>query len=181
MYDSYALPLAHRSVLGAVTLSSGCQRPRLRADRAGPLERYPAAFALSTVVVRLRRRRAGGRIGDVKAAMTIDDYLAGVPDDKRVALERLRRQIRAALPDAIETISYGRPTFKLNGRWFVAFGVAKNHCSFYAGAAPLEALAGELGGYRLWRGTINFAADRPLPDELVTKLLQVRLAEHRER
>ena len=113
----------------------------------------------------------------VKPAATIDEYLAGVPGPQRAALERLRRQIRSAVPDAIETISYGRPTFKLDGRWFVAFGVAAGRCSFYAGAAPLAALASELTDYRLWKGTINFAPDRPLPPELVAKLLDVRLAE----
>jgi uncharacterized protein YdhG (YjbR/CyaY superfamily) len=117
----------------------------------------------------------------VKAAATIDEYLAGVPDDKRVSLERLRAQIKAAVPDAIESISYGLPTFKLDGRWFVAFGVAKDYCSFYAGAAPLEALAHELTSYRLWKGTINFPPDRPLPAKLVAKLIKVRIAEHRAR
>jgi len=112
-------------------------------------------------------------------AATIEEYLAGAPDDKRVALERLRAQIKAAVPDATESISYGVPTFKLDGHWFVAFGAAKNHCSFYAGAAPLEALVGELAGYRLRKGTINFPADRPLPADLVTKLIEVRIAEHR--
>jgi uncharacterized protein YdhG (YjbR/CyaY superfamily) len=115
------------------------------------------------------------------AAATIEEYLAGVPDDKRVALERLRAQIKAAVPDATESMSYGLPTFKLDGRWFVAFGAAKNHCSFYAGAAPLEALAAELAGYRLRKGTINFPADRPLPAELVARLIDVRIAEHRAR
>ena len=114
-------------------------------------------------------------------AATVDEYLAGVPGDKRVALDRLRSQIKAAAPDATESISYGLPTFKLDGRWFVAFGVAKNHCSFYAGAAPLEALAGELSGYRLWKGTINFPAVRPLSAELVARLIEVRVAEHRAR
>jgi uncharacterized protein YdhG (YjbR/CyaY superfamily) len=117
----------------------------------------------------------------VTAAATIDEYLARVPDDQRAALERLREQIHAAVPHATETISYGLPTFKLDGRWLVAFGVAKNHCSFYAGGAPLEALADELTGYRLWKGTINFPADRPLPADLVTKLIEVRIAEHRAR
>ncbi|MEA2545650.1 MAG: hypothetical protein QOI09_923 [Chloroflexota bacterium] len=115
------------------------------------------------------------------AAATIDEYLAGVPDDKRATLEQLRQQIRTAVPDATETISYGLPTFKLDGRWFVAFGISKKHCSFYAGAAPLEALADELTNYRLRKGTISFPADRPLPAELVTKLLAVRIAEYRAR
>jgi len=115
------------------------------------------------------------------AVATIDEYLAGVTDDKRAALEQLRQQIRALVPNATEVMSYGLPTFKLDGRWFVAYGATKKECSFYAGAAPLEALAAELAAYRLWKGTINYSADEPLPAELVTKLVKVRLAEHRAR
>ena len=59
---------------------------------------------------------------------TIDDYLAGVPDDTRGALERLRAQIHAAAPDATETITYGMPGFKLDGRYFVGFSASKAHC-----------------------------------------------------
>jgi uncharacterized protein YdhG (YjbR/CyaY superfamily) len=112
------------------------------------------------------------------AAATVDEYLRGVPNDKRAALQLLREQVAAAVPDAAQVISYGFPTFKLDGRWFVAFAATKNHCSFYTGGAPLEALADELAGFRLWKGTINFAPDRPLPAELVTRIVQVRLAEH---
>jgi uncharacterized protein YdhG (YjbR/CyaY superfamily) len=111
-------------------------------------------------------------------AATIDEYLAGVPDDQRAALQRLREQIHAAAPDAVEAISYGLPAFRLRGRFFVGFGATKTQCSFYSGKAPMEALAGELAGYRLWKGTINFRADQPLPADLVRKLVQVRLAEH---
>jgi uncharacterized protein YdhG (YjbR/CyaY superfamily) len=114
-------------------------------------------------------------------AATIDEYLAGVPDAERAALQRLREQIQAAAPDATETISYGLPGFRLDGRYFVGFGVARKHCSFYAGRAPLLACADELAGYRLWKGTINFRPDQPLPAELVTKLVEVRVAEHRGR
>jgi uncharacterized protein YdhG (YjbR/CyaY superfamily) len=117
----------------------------------------------------------------MKAAATIDEYLAGVPDDKRAALERLRAQIHAAVPEAAEAIAYGLPTFRLDGRWFLAFGVTKDQCSFYAGGAPLTALADELAGYRLWKGTINYPCDQPLPAELVTRIIQVRLAEHSAR
>jgi uncharacterized protein YdhG (YjbR/CyaY superfamily) len=115
------------------------------------------------------------------AVSTIDEYLAGVPEDKRAALERLRAQIHAAEPAAVEAISYGLPTFKLAGRWFVAFGATRDHCSFYTGRAPLGALADELKAYRLWKGTINFKADDPLPEALVQRLVAVRAAEHRSR
>jgi len=110
---------------------------------------------------------------------TIDEYLAGVADDKRAALERLREQIRAAAPDATEAISYGMPAFKLDGRFFLGFSAAKGHCSFYPGRAPIVALADQLTAYRLLRGTIKFQADRPLPADLVMKLVQVRVAEFR--
>jgi uncharacterized protein YdhG (YjbR/CyaY superfamily) len=113
------------------------------------------------------------------AVATIDEYLAAVPEPQRVVLERLREQIRAEVPDATEVISYGMPTFKLGGRWLVALGATKTGCSFYAGAAPLDALADELGDYRLLRGTINFPADRPLPAVLVARLIRLRIAEHR--
>jgi uncharacterized protein YdhG (YjbR/CyaY superfamily) len=115
-------------------------------------------------------------------AATIEEYLAAVPDDKRAALERLREQIHAVVPDATQVISYGMPTFRLDGRWLVAFGVAKAHCSFYVGGGgAFKAYADELVGYRLWKGTINFKPDQPLPAELVTKIVQMRLAEHRAR
>jgi uncharacterized protein YdhG (YjbR/CyaY superfamily) len=113
------------------------------------------------------------------AATTIDAYLATVPDDKRAALERLRQQIRAVAPDATEAIAYGMPAFKLDGRYLVGFSATREHCSLYAGRAPVVALAHELGGYRVWRGTINFRPDRPLPQELVEKLIRVRLEEYR--
>ena len=108
------------------------------------------------------------------APATIDEYLADVPVDKRASLERLRRQIQAAAPDAVEVISYGLPTFKFGGRWLVAFGAWKRHCSFYVGGS-LHGHVDELGGYRLQKGTINFPADRPLPEELVTRLVRERV------
>ena len=114
-------------------------------------------------------------------AATIDEYLAGVTDVERAALQLLRQQIQAAAPDAVEAISYGLPGYRLDGRYFVGFGVARKHCSFYIGRAPLLACADELAGYRLWKGTINFNADQPLPAKLVRKLMKVRIAEHRGR
>ncbi len=72
-------------------------------------------------------------------AATIDEYLASVPEDKRAALQLLRDQIRASAPDATEAISYGLPSFTLEGRWLVGFSATKKHCSFYAGAGPLKA------------------------------------------
>lgn len=114
----------------------------------------------------------------MSAPSSIDEYLAGVPDDKRAALQQLREQIHVAAPDAVEAISYGMPAFRLGGRYFVGFSATRQHCSFYPGRAPLDALASELAGYTVWKGTINFHADQPLPEELVTRLVRARLAEY---
>ncbi len=115
------------------------------------------------------------------AAATIDKYLADVPDDQRAALQRLREQIHAAVPDATETISYGMPGFKLDGRYLLGFAATKRYCSFYTGRAPIQAHTDELAGYRLWKGTINFPPNRPLPAKLVRKLVAVRVTDLRAR
>ena len=111
------------------------------------------------------------------ASASVDDYLAGLPEERRTALERLRAQIRAALPEATESIAYGLPAYKMDGRYVVGFGATKNACSLYTGRAPLLAHAAELTPYRLWKGTINFRPDAPLPTELVAKLIATRRAE----
>lgn len=108
----------------------------------------------------------------------IDDYLACLPDDRRAALERLRAQIHAVAPQATEAISYGMPAFRLGERYFLGFGATKTHCSFYAGRAPLQAYAPRLASYRVWKGTINFTPDHPIPDHLVQELIRCRLAEY---
>ncbi len=112
---------------------------------------------------------------------TIDEYLATLPDDKRAALERLRAQIRAAAPDATETIAYGIPGFRIDGRYLLGFGATKDDCSFYTGGEPRTVHADELVGYRLSKGTIGFKPDKPIPDELVTRIVRERVAERRPR
>jgi len=108
---------------------------------------------------------------------TVDEYLARLSRDKRSALEQLRRAIRAAAPKAEECISYQMPAFRLDGRMLVWFGAATNHCAFYPGAAPIQALKDQLEPYDASKGTIRFPPDRPLPAALVRKLVKARIAE----
>ena len=109
---------------------------------------------------------------------TIDDYLAELSPDKRVALEHLRKIIRAAAPKAEECISYRLPAFRQNGM-LVGFGATAKHCAFYLmSATTLQAHAGELEGYDTSKGTIRFQADDPLPPALVRKLVKARIAEN---
>lgn len=107
----------------------------------------------------------------------IDGYLAPLNGDDRRALEKLRRAIRAAAPEAQECISYGIPGFRLRGRLLVSFAAAAKHCAFYPGAAPIETHREELEAYDTGKGTVRFEASRPLPDALVRKLVRTRVAE----
>jgi len=109
-------------------------------------------------------------------AASIDDYLAKLPPDQRAALEVLRGQIRAVAPEAEEAISYGLPTFKLNGN-LVHFGAAAKHCAFYPGAV-IDQFADRLKGFETARGTIRFQPAAPLPPELVADIVRHRIAQN---
>lgn len=107
----------------------------------------------------------------------IDAYLAPLRAGQRAALERLRRDIRAAAPAAEECISYGIPAFRLGGRLLVAFGAAAKHCAFYPGAHPIAAHAAALASYDTSKGTVRFPEERPLPARLVRRLVELRITE----
>jgi uncharacterized protein YdhG (YjbR/CyaY superfamily) len=108
----------------------------------------------------------------------IDAVLATQPDDVREALERLRRTIRAAAPEAVEAIAYGVPAFRYRGGPLVSFGAGRSHCSFYVQSpAVMQAHAAELGDFRTSTGTVHFQPDRPIPAALVTRLVKARMAE----
>ena len=111
---------------------------------------------------------------------TIDEYLAGLSEDKRAALEALRKSIRATAPNAEECISYQLPAFRLDGRMLVAFGATASHCAFYLmSSSTVEDYKNELKDYDTSKGTIRFPPDKPLPAALVRKLVQARIAENR--
>jgi hypothetical protein len=110
---------------------------------------------------------------------TIDEYLAGVDDDQRAALNRLRRVIQSAAPRAEECISYGLAAFRLDGRALVAFGATRDHCAFFPmSGTTIAAHADRLGRYKTSKGTIRFQPDNPLPMALVRLLVKARIAEN---
>jgi uncharacterized protein YdhG (YjbR/CyaY superfamily) len=104
---------------------------------------------------------------------TIDEYFARVSADQRIALEKLRKTIRAVATKVEECISYGIPAFRLNGRSLVFFGAWANHCSLYPGSSTT------LKNFQITRGTIRFSPDNPLPITLVKKMVKARIAENR--
>ena len=114
---------------------------------------------------------------------TVEAYVAGLATDRRAAVETLRRTIRAAAPEATETIAYSMPAFRSHGGQFlVSYAAYRNHYSLFpASGAVVEALGDELTRYLAGKGTIQFPADRPIPTALVTKIVAVRLDENAER
>jgi uncharacterized protein YdhG (YjbR/CyaY superfamily) len=109
---------------------------------------------------------------------TIDDYLARLSGDRRAALEKVRAAIQSAAPRAEECISYGMPAFRLDGKLLAGFRAAANHCAFHPmSGAVVTALREDLEGYDTSPGTIRFPPTRPLPAQLVRKLVRARIAE----
>jgi uncharacterized protein YdhG (YjbR/CyaY superfamily) len=113
-------------------------------------------------------------------AKTIDEYLNSVTPDQRVALERLRKTIRAtaraAATDVEECISYQIPAFRVGGKVMVWFAATKNHCSFFPGGI-VQAFKDELDDYEISKGTIRFQPDHPLPAALVRRIVKARIAQ----
>ena len=105
----------------------------------------------------------------------IDRYLAALAPEKRAALEHVRGVIRAHVPAAVEAISYGMPAFRYKGAYLVGYCAFQHHLSLFPTAEPIAALRDELGAYRLAKGTIQFTLEQTLPDELIVRLVQVRM------
>jgi uncharacterized protein YdhG (YjbR/CyaY superfamily) len=111
------------------------------------------------------------------APETIDEYIAAFPPEIREILEKLRETIREAAPAATEAISYQMPTFKLHGN-LVHFAAFKNHIGFYPVPSGIRAFAEELAGYIGGKGTVRFPLDRPVPYDLIGRIVKFRVEEN---
>ena len=110
----------------------------------------------------------------------VDDYLAGLEEPKRSTLEIVRRRILEVIPDAEETISYGCPAFKLDGRTVAGLAAFKNHLSYLPhSGSVLPALQDDTRRYTQTRSALHFPVDQPLPQALIRKLLATRIREER--
>jgi uncharacterized protein YdhG (YjbR/CyaY superfamily) len=115
---------------------------------------------------------------DFAVPTNFDQYIAGVPEPARSALNKMRDAIRAAVPrEAIETISYRIPAFKSKEGVLVWFAAFSDHCSLFPTAAVVEAFKNELKGFSTSKGTIHFPTDKPLPTALVKKLVKARVTQ----
>lgn len=111
---------------------------------------------------------------------TVDEYLATLADDRRPAMETLRATIRAAAPEATEVLAYKMPAFRSHGGQFlVSYDAFKNHYSLFpASDEVVQGLGAEIEPYLAGKGTIRFPASRPIPVTLVTRIIEVRVAEN---
>jgi uncharacterized protein YdhG (YjbR/CyaY superfamily) len=113
---------------------------------------------------------------------SVEAYLAALPKASRTALEGLRKTIKAAAPDATESISYQMPGFKDRGRSLVTYAAFKDHCSFFPmSTRVIETYRPELEPYVSGKGTLRFRPEAPIPPALVKKIVRARLEENAAR
>ncbi len=112
-----------------------------------------------------------------KDAGSVDEYIDGFPVRTREALKQLRAVIRAVVPEAVERISYGMPTFDLNGKHLVHFAGHTNHVGLYPLPGVIEAFKEELGPYTFAKGSVQFPLDQPLPADLISRMVEFRVRE----
>ena len=108
---------------------------------------------------------------------TIDEYIAQFPEDVQQILIKIRAVIKESAPEAVEKISYQMPGFYLNG-FLVSFAVWKHHIGFYPRSSGMEASIEELSAYKGTKGSVHFPLDKPMPYELIGKLVKIRVAEN---
>lgn len=109
---------------------------------------------------------------------TIDEYIQTFPKDIQTILEKFRQTIREVAPTAEETISYQMPTFKLNGKPLVYFAAWKDHIGFYAMPSGHNAFKKELSQYQGAKGSVRFPLNKPIPYDLVKKIVAFRVKEN---
>jgi uncharacterized protein YdhG (YjbR/CyaY superfamily) len=108
------------------------------------------------------------------SAKNIDAYIKDFPPNVQKVLQKLRQTIKKAAPEAEEAMKYGIPTFVLNGN-LVHFGGYKEHIGFYPDPRGIEEFEKELSSYRAGKGTIRFPLDKPIPYELITRIVKLRV------
>jgi uncharacterized protein YdhG (YjbR/CyaY superfamily) len=117
------------------------------------------------------------RITKKEKFQTVDEYIKTFPEDVQIILEKIKQTIRKAAPEAVETINYGIPTFKLKGKDLVYFAAWKNHIGFYPMPSVAKAFKKELSEYKQGKGSIQFPLDKPIPYDLVKNIVIFRVRE----
>ena len=112
---------------------------------------------------------------------SIDEYIASFPEDVQKIMRQLRKTIKAAAPQAEEKISYQMPTFTLNGAYLVYFAGWKTHIAFYGAPRGNAEFKEDLSAYETGQGTLKFPLHKPMPFDLITKIVKFRVTENLKR
>ena len=115
-----------------------------------------------------------------KPPKTIDEYVRTFPPEVQENLQKLRKLIHEIVPEAKEAIAYGIPTFTLDGENLVHFAGFEHHIGFYPTPSGIEAFREELSPYKHAKGSVQFPLDKPLPYDLVRRIVEYRVNEIRE-
>ncbi|RIJ46548.1 DUF1801 domain-containing protein [Maribellus luteus] len=108
----------------------------------------------------------------------VDKYIAGFPENVQVLLSQMRNCIREAAPEAVESIAYGMPAYKLNKKPLVYFAAYARHIGFYATPSGHREFASELSVYKQGKGSVQFPIDEPLPCDLIRRIVAFRVKEN---
>jgi uncharacterized protein YdhG (YjbR/CyaY superfamily) len=111
------------------------------------------------------------------AVTNIDDYISGFQPATRAVLEEVRALVRKTAPDAVETMSYGIPTFDLKKKHLVHFAGFERHVGFYPTPSGIEAFKDEIQGYTWAKGSVQFPLDAPMPLDLIRRMVEFRVEE----
>ena len=117
---------------------------------------------------------------DQAVPKTIDEYIAGFPNDVQDVLQKIRMTIRRAAPESEETISYKMPAFTLNGN-LVYFAGFEKHIGFYPIPTGIDKFKKELSVYKQGKGSVQFPLDKPIPYNLISKIVKFRVKENLDR
>ncbi len=105
----------------------------------------------------------------------VEEYISQFPENTQRILLEIRALIKRTAPEAIESISYGMPAYKVNGKPLVYFAGYKNHIGFYATPTGHEAFAAELSVYKQGKGSVQFSLTKSIPFDLIERIVLFRL------
>lgn len=111
-----------------------------------------------------------------KASATVDEYISEFSEEIRERLELMRKIVQENAPEAVESISYGMPAYKLNKKPLVYFGGYQSHIGFYATPSGHAKFKEELSSYKQGKGSVQFPLNKPLPVDLIAKMVRFRVA-----
>lgn len=108
---------------------------------------------------------------------TMDEFISKYPPKVQTILQRIRSVIHRSAPGAEEAMSYGIPTFRLNGKNLVHFSAFKEHIGFYPTPSGIAKFKKELSAYEGAKGSVKFPLNKPIPYALIGKITQYRVKE----